>query len=197
MSDRDCEQIEGLLVDYADDELPADDRRQVEAHLASCPHCLTLLQALQRSGALVGAVWDETYDGVADLRPMDVVPQRQRRWIAYGGAAVAAAVALALLAVLTGRVLVVPTRQSAPAPGVRQEPLIAAGPQLTPERIRRSVDAAGVSVALLATVDWLAEQPANREIAREQYEFIAHMYAGSEVAAKARSRLAAIQQRSS
>jgi hypothetical protein len=37
----------------------------------------------------------------------------------------------------------------------------------------------------------------NREIARQQYEFITHMYAGTEIAAQAGSRLAALEQRSS
>lgn len=197
MSDRVCEQMEDLLVDYADDNLPADERRRVETHLASCPHCRTLLQALERSATLVGTVWDEMYDGVADLRPTDVVPQQRRRWIAFGGAAVAAAVALALLAVLTGRMLVVPARQIAPGPAVHQGPLIAAGPQLTPEQVRREVDAAGASTALLASVDWLAEQPGNRDVARQEYEFIRHMYAGSEVAKRAQSRLAVLEQRRS
>ena len=126
MSDRTCEQMEDLLVDYADNELPSDQRPPVEAHLADCPHCRVILQALQQSTALVGAVWNDAYQGVADLQPADVVPQRRRRWIAFGGVAIAAAIALALLAVLTGRVLV------SPVPPARPEPLLAAAPPVNP-----------------------------------------------------------------
>jgi len=66
-----------------------------------------------------------------------------------------------------------------------------------PEQVRRSVEQAGATTALLASVDWLAEQPANRDVARQQYEFITYMYAGTEIAAQARSRLATLEQRSS
>ncbi len=195
MTDRICEQMEDLLVDYADNDLPADRRGQVEAHLASCPRCRTLLQALRQSAVLTRTIWEEAYGDVADLQPRDVVSQRQpRRFIGFTGA-VAAAIVLAMVGSLTWRVLVVPARQSAPAPNVRQGPLIVAGPQLTPEQVRRSVDATGASTALLASVDWLAEQPANREIARQQYEFILHTYAGTEAAAQAKSRLSALEQR--
>jgi anti-sigma factor RsiW len=195
MTDRRCEQIEELLVYYADEQLPADRQSPVEAHLAGCESCRRLLAALRESGTLARAVWQQSYDPIADLQPADVLPRR-RRVPAYAGAA-AAAIVLALLAGLLWRTLMVPTPQPTPEPATLPQMLTSTGLQLTPEQVRRDVDAAGASTALLASVDWLAEQPANREIARQQYEFIVSMYAGTEAAEQAQARLTALQQRSS
>ncbi len=200
MSDEACGQVEDLLVGYADDELTAEERDQVESHLAGCERCRTLLAALRRSQDLVLADWARRYSDVAGLEPSDILPRR--RYLPAYAATIAAAVALAVLGVLTWRGMVAtaphtPGRTAGPERTAPLGQLIADGPQLTPERVRRSVDQVGATTALLASVDWLAEQPANCDIARQQYEFITHMYAGTEIAAQARSRLAAFEQRRS
>jgi anti-sigma factor RsiW len=200
MSDGTCGQMEDLLVDYADDALPPKERAVVETHVAGCERCRTLLAALRKSQDLVIADWARRYSEVADLQPSDALPRR-RHLPAYA-ATIAAAAAVAVLGVLTWRAMVARPAQApgrTAAPGQTDSPgqSIAAVPQLTPEQVRRSVEQAGATTALLASVDWLAEQPANRQIARQQYEFITRMYAGTEAAAQARSRLAALEQRRS
>jgi len=55
MSDETCGQMEDLLVDYADDALRPIERAVVEAHVAGCLHCRTLLAALRKGQDLVMA----------------------------------------------------------------------------------------------------------------------------------------------
>ncbi len=42
-----CEKMEPLLGAYADGELDVEARRQVEAHLAACPHCRAALESVR------------------------------------------------------------------------------------------------------------------------------------------------------
>lgn len=196
MTDSTCKQLEDLLVDYADDALPDERRGQVEAHLAECPHCQELLAALRQSASLTRKTWDEAYEDAAGLKLSDVVAPDRYRFVRLCGA-VAAAIILALAGLLVWRAIVLPVQRHSRPPAIHPEPLMATGPSLTPEQVRQSVDAAGASTALLASVDWLAEQPANRDIARQQYEFIARMYKGTQAAEQAKARLAALDQRSS
>jgi anti-sigma factor RsiW len=51
-----CERIEDLLVAYADGELDASARAEVEAHLRSCPACAGLLACLRTASASLAAL---------------------------------------------------------------------------------------------------------------------------------------------
>ena len=44
---RKCEQVRGLMSEYADGELAAAERRQVERHVRFCPRCSTVLANLR------------------------------------------------------------------------------------------------------------------------------------------------------
>jgi anti-sigma factor RsiW len=59
MTERECETIRDLLVDYADGELAAADGQRVAAHLESCPDCRAEMRLLQRSLEVARAVWHE------------------------------------------------------------------------------------------------------------------------------------------
>ena len=50
-----CDQIEELLSDLIDDELPAGARAGVEAHIASCDRCARSYRALERTVRFVRA----------------------------------------------------------------------------------------------------------------------------------------------
>jgi len=41
-----CRALVELVTDYLEDALPAEDRRRVEEHLATCPRCRRLVEAL-------------------------------------------------------------------------------------------------------------------------------------------------------
>jgi Putative zinc-finger len=60
MKNETCKNIRPLLVDYSDGALPADETRQIAAHLAHCPDCREELGLLEHSLALAQEIWNET-----------------------------------------------------------------------------------------------------------------------------------------
>lgn len=94
-----CDDIKPRLDAYLDDELPPEDRRQVELHLADCPPCAAELSALRRlSAAFAGfraempaALLDRVHDAVDRARGGDRMILRISRAIS----AVAASIVLA------------------------------------------------------------------------------------------------------
>jgi anti-sigma factor RsiW len=63
MTERECETIRDLLVDYADGELAAADGQRVAAHLESCADCRAEMRLLERSLEVARAVWHELAAG--------------------------------------------------------------------------------------------------------------------------------------
>jgi hypothetical protein len=55
-----CQEINELLVDYADGELSGDIAAEVAEHLAQCPACQAKVKALTRSLAAAQAIWQDT-----------------------------------------------------------------------------------------------------------------------------------------
>ena len=59
-----CDRLKDLLSLYIDDKLPAEQRRQVDEHLAKCPDCAAELAMLRQAVALAGRLDDlELPDG--------------------------------------------------------------------------------------------------------------------------------------
>ena len=73
MSDKSCESIADLLVDYADSELPDADAACVKAHLVDCLQCRAQLARLKRSLDLAVSLWRESAD---DARLPPAMPLR-------------------------------------------------------------------------------------------------------------------------
>jgi hypothetical protein len=105
------------LSAYLDAELPPGERTEVEAHLAGCPECASLLADMRAVDAAANGLPAEAPEGYFDAFPSRVVarlgaalpaPARTRRLPAWTWAA-AAAVLLAVVAPLT-------LRHSAPGP---------------------------------------------------------------------------------
>ncbi len=59
MKNETCDRIRLLLVDYSDGVLPADQAREIAAHLAQCPACRKELRLLEHSLALAREVWNQ------------------------------------------------------------------------------------------------------------------------------------------
>ena len=55
----DCQDIEPLLVDYADGELSSHEVTHVEDHLADCIGCQSTLAALHRSMEAAQTIWQD------------------------------------------------------------------------------------------------------------------------------------------
>lgn len=70
----DCQDVSSLMSAYYDDELRADTRMAVEAHLHSCPRCSAELESFRRLSQFA-AQWAAPSDEGALLRPGGVAPR--------------------------------------------------------------------------------------------------------------------------
>ena len=166
---RSCEEIAGMLVDYADEQLSAADSNEVVDHLAGCADCRRKLDALQRSLELAGVIWE---DGLAETEAIRVpVSQKARRvrWSRY--AAIAASILLVVTASVVWRALVRPRQ---------------AGPSFA--EIEREIIDEGTAAKLLAAADLLADKSYAKELIKSQYEYILDSYPNTKAAATARLR---------
>jgi len=114
-----CSEIDILLDDYVDGELGSVERRQVEAHVASCAGCRGALEELRRLQHAVRAL-PRGLPPERDLLPgvRSGVRRRPRLGLAGFGVAAAAAVLVVALGAWLGlreRVPVTPVTDEAPA----------------------------------------------------------------------------------
>lgn len=87
-----CDQMEELIAAYADGELQGEQKQQLEAHLAECPHCAELYREyLAISKALAGCekrAPEDLCDKVMQtIREQNTAPVKQTRGIRLGRAA--------------------------------------------------------------------------------------------------------------
>lgn len=62
-----CNELVELVTDYLEMKLPRGDRERFEAHLEECGACVTYLEQIRESVAVVGTLRAETLpDGAAD-----------------------------------------------------------------------------------------------------------------------------------
>jgi anti-sigma factor RsiW len=54
-----CREVIDLLTDYVEDALPAEERRRVEAHLATCDGCTACLEQVRETIRLTGMLTEE------------------------------------------------------------------------------------------------------------------------------------------
>jgi anti-sigma factor RsiW len=54
-----CREVIDLLTDYVEDALPAEERRRVEAHLATCDGCTAYLEQVRETIRLTGMLTEE------------------------------------------------------------------------------------------------------------------------------------------
>ena len=54
-----CREVIDLLTDYVEDALPEQERRRVEAHLASCDGCTTYLEQMRETIRLTEMLTEE------------------------------------------------------------------------------------------------------------------------------------------
>jgi anti-sigma factor RsiW len=61
-----CQELVGVITDYLEGILPDSDRRRFEAHLATCPYCVTYVEQMRETIEVLGEL---TLDAVApDVR---------------------------------------------------------------------------------------------------------------------------------
>ncbi|MHC4575034.1 MAG: anti-sigma factor family protein [Planctomycetota bacterium] len=165
-----CEQIEKLLVDYADGELPPRQSSKVTGHLAKCQRCRSTLKAVQRSLDLADVIWK---DGLTEIKTVGIAkapPVRRFKWRRY--AAVAASILIAAGISIRWRMMTSPKEA---VPNIAE--------------IERTIQEAGRAARLLAAAELLAEYPDAQSIAEQQYRYIVETYPQTPAAAEVKSRI--------
>jgi anti-sigma factor RsiW len=68
-----CRELVEFLMDYLAEELPADERRRFDEHLADCPDCVAYLTSYKETVRLGRAVCKELQDAVPAEVPEELV----------------------------------------------------------------------------------------------------------------------------
>jgi len=155
--EKSCEKIEEMLVDYADGLLSSGESNKVAEHLENCVPCRRTLEALQKSLALTGVIWDDSLAETKDIRI--IIPGKIRNipWTRY--AAAAAGIILLLTTSVVWRTLTRPVEK-----------------ELNFAEIERRITEAGTAARLLAATELLAEYPDAQTIVKDQYRYIVETY---------------------
>ena len=165
-----CEDIQDILVDYADGGLSPEQSNEVEAHMETCENCRKLLEALRKSLELANVVWQDNLKDTEALK-IPIRPKTVKiHWFRY--AAVAASI---LLVVTTLR--------------VRHGNNKSRETELSFEEIERSIVESASAARLLAATDLVAEYPNAKEIVEQQYRYIAETYPQTPAAAKIKLKI--------
>ncbi|HUT28507.1 MAG TPA: zf-HC2 domain-containing protein [Sedimentisphaerales bacterium] len=168
--DKSCEQIEKLLVDYADGELSPSESSRVAEHLSKCERCRTTSAALQRSLELAGIVWA---DGLEEIGGVGMAKERGvRRWRWRRYAAIAASI-LVVAGIWIFRLTPTGPKQA--------EPTLA--------EIEKEIEDSGRAARLLAATELLTEYPDAQSIVKQQYRYIVKTYPQTPSAAQAKLRI--------
>ena len=164
-----CENIEQMLIDYADGQLSPSDSSMVAEHLAQCEECRNVLDALQKSLELTGVIWA---DGLAETENIRIPAAKTRkiRWPRY--AAIAASILLVAIASVVWHTLVRPKEA-----------------ELTFAQIERKITESGSAARLLAAAELLSENSEAEAIVKQQYQHIVETYPETTAAAKAKLRI--------
>jgi predicted anti-sigma-YlaC factor YlaD len=165
-----CEEIEGMLVDYADGQLPPGQSSVVAEHLTNCEHCRKLLDGLRKSLELAGVIWA---DGLAQTKAIRFPISRKTkklRWSRY------AAIAASILFVVTTSVFW--------HTFVRPKDT-----ELTFAEIESKITESGSAARLLTAADLLAKSTDTKDIAKRQYHYVVERYPGTPAAAEAKLRI--------
>ncbi len=183
-----CKEIEGLLVDYADGEIAADDRICVDEHLTACGHCRDKVEDLRRSLSLAGIIFD---DGAAENEAIEIPTTATKRNAGFFGRfnrlAAAASVLLAFglfAAVYFGNE---PAERITSGRGTNIKPHPTA--EMTLAEIKRDIAECGQAAKLLAAANMLSKNENLKEIALQQYKYIVDMYPHTSAATAAKLKM--------
>ena len=164
-----CEDIEQMLVDYADGQLSPSDSSMVAEHLAKCEQCRRLLAGLQKSLELAGVIWADAYTETEKIH-VPAATKRKIRWSRY--ATIAAGILLVAAASVVWRTF---TRPKAS--------------ELTFAEIERKITESGSAARLLAAAELLSDNPNAQTIVKQQYQYIVETYPETKAATKAKLRI--------
>ncbi len=165
MMGKSCEEIQEMLVDYADGGLSPGQSSEVVEHLETCENCRNLMAALQKSLDLATVVWEDGLKETEDAK----IPARQKtakiHWFRY--AAVAASILIVVTTSIVWREMNKPQKV-----------------ELSFDEIERNISESANAARLLAATELLTDYPDAKEIVQQQYSYIAETYPRTSAAAK-------------
>lgn len=170
MTEKSCEDIREMLVDYADGELSPGQSCEVTKHLETCENCRKLLEALQKSLDLATIVWE---DGLKETEALKIPARPKTRkihWLRY--AAVAAGILFAVSTLLIRRGNNIPKES-----------------KLSFDEIEKNITDSANAARLLAATELLADYPDAKEIVEQQYRYIAKTYPQTPAAAEIKLKI--------
>lgn len=71
-----CRELVERITDYLEEQLPPDDTRRLEQHLAECPHCGVYLEQMRAIVRTIGKLEEEHVHPEARQRLLEIF----RRW---------------------------------------------------------------------------------------------------------------------
>jgi predicted anti-sigma-YlaC factor YlaD len=164
-----CKDIEQMLVDYTDGQLPPSDSNKVAEHVAQCENCRKVLDALNKSFELAGIIWKDSLAETENIR-IPATKTIKIRWSRY------AAIAASILLVATGSIM----WHTLTKPKASE---------MTFAEIEREITESGNAARLLAAAELLNENPKEENIVKQQYRYIVETYPKTAAASKAKSRI--------
>lgn len=165
------------LVAYADGELSANRSERIAEHIANCPNCRSMAEALQRSLQVTQVIWKTSEARWPETHSFDRIRTNRRSFNKV--AAVAACILLLLFGVgLTWRLL---TEGGGSTRVIGKEP--------TAAEIEIRTNRAAVAAQMLAVADLFASQPGGEEYAMKRYNYIINSFPERKESAQAKLRL--------
>lgn len=176
VNENSCQDVDELLVAYADGELAAEPAERVSAHLATCEKCRCKLAALERSLELAGAVWEESAEAMA--APAAECVRRRSSWIKAAAAAAACIVLAVGLAALW-----LATRPES------QPPHLPPDARQTAAGVEAMIQREEASARLAASARILSLQPGAEQAAEDAYRYLASAYSDTPAGQEAARRI--------
>lgn len=171
-----CNKYKKFLVEFADGELNARERSEVEAHLESCEDCKGLLAALERSLAGSELIWEENYKSAEAGRRGNFVLK-------------AVSVAAGILIVVGLTIMFMQSDEAVEESLIVKDEYEFVDFETEMARIEAKIETAYRAEKLFAAASLLEDSENLKDVAMRQFEYIAENYGGTETAIKAREKL--------
>ncbi len=164
------------LVAYADGDLLPSEAGRIAKHVATCPNCQAVTEALKLSLQVTQVIWQTSESQWPKTRP----PERfqSSKWSLKKIAAVAAGILLVLGVGAVWRMLSRPTERT----GISREQALAV-------EIKRKISESGDAARLLAAAELLSKYPESENSVKERYRHIVETYPETPAAAEARQKI--------
>ena len=164
------------LVAYADGELSSSEAERIAEHIATCPECQVVTEALEHSLQITRAIWQTGQAQWPETRSFDrttpIRPSLKKL------ATVAASILLILGAGVTWRLLSEPSERTRV---ISDEVKIA--------KLRLEIAESSHAARLLAATELLSKYPEASSSVEQRYRHIAETYPETAAAAKARLKI--------